>query len=92
MTCSAPNQDHALCTGARRTAWELIGFDTDGGHQVRIKAGRVVMGTNGTPWSKGWSVTAEHMDDYMNRLEDQVIADEAGAAAAAIGSPQEGVR
>jgi hypothetical protein len=56
------------------------------------KQGHVVMGTNGTPWSKGWSVTAEHMDDYMNRLEDQVIADEAGAAAAAIGSPQEGVR
>ena len=34
--------DHALCFGAVRTAWELIGFDTDGGHQVRIKGGRAV--------------------------------------------------
>ena len=42
MTCSAPNQDHALCTGVRRTAWELIGFDSDGGHRVRIRGGRAV--------------------------------------------------
>lgn len=65
------------------------------GSQLRVaenlaRQGMVVMGTNGTPWSKGWSVTAEHVDDYMQRIVDDFNAEEAAREVAKIGSPEEG--
>jgi len=51
------------------------------GSQLRVaenlaRQGMVVMGTHGVAWSKGWS-TAEHIDDYVRRIEDNLIAEEA---------------
>lgn len=65
------------------------------GAQLRVaenlaKQGMVIMGNHGAPWNKGWYIHAEHIDDYMRRTEDDLLAAEAGAEAALIGSAQEG--
>lgn len=66
------------------------------GSQLRVaenlaRQGRVVMGAQGQPWSKGWSVTAEHVDDYMQRITDDLNAEEAAREAAKIGSAEEAI-
>lgn len=66
------------------------------GSQLRVaenlaRKGMVVMDVQGRPWSKGWSVTVEHVDDYMQRTTDELIAEEAAREAAKIGSAEEGV-
>ncbi len=47
------------------------------------------MGTNGTPWTKGWPVTAEPIDDFEARIVDDLNAEEAARQAAKIGSAEE---
>ncbi len=65
------------------------------GSQLRVaenlsKQGMVIMGRHGAPWHIGWYIHAEHIDDYMQRTEDDLLAAEAAAEAAKIGSAEEG--